>query len=202
MPPRRRSSAGQPGATAPSSSGQAPPTVSTSLLHSLRPWPVDVRLGSVTVRFEGLRADDWVAALIDEDPVNAILDLLDEEAHDQVIDQVIDGELDADALANTLLDLVTLVSGRSWWFTMRLLHAAQGSWDTIGGFLALRGVRAEALSLQEYMDAMLAAVLRHVEPKDQVSMLARLKAPPAGANAAAIDEAREEDVFRAQMRGQ
>lgn len=200
MPPRRRSP-GVPAASPANPTPPPPPTTSTSLLHSLRAWPVVVWIGSVVVEFDEFHADQWVAALIDEEPIQAIMELLDDEVHDLLVDELIEGRIDARTLEHGLLDVVSLVSGRPWWFTLRLLHAAQGAWDTVGGFMALRGVRAEQLSLQAYMDALLAAVLRHVEPKDQTSMLARLKAPPAGATIAAIDEAREEDVFRAQMRG-
>lgn len=203
MPPRRQSPSAPGVSPANSSPSQPPPpSTSASLLHSLRPWPIVIRLAGMRCEFGEFYADTWVAALLEEDPGNGVLELLDEDTRENIVDALIEGNLDGVVLGEAVMNVVTVASGRPWWFTLRLLHTAQSAWDTIGGYMALHGVNAQQISLQAYLDALLAAVLRHVEPKNQTSMLARMKAPPAGATKPAIDEAREADLFMAQMRGQ
>lgn len=204
MPPRRRSPSrvgASPANTSPQAT-PAPPSTSTSLLHSLRPWPVVVRLAGIRCEFGEFHADTWVAALLDDDPGAAIMELLDQDVQVALVDALIEGELDPIVLNDALLNIVTIVSGRPWWFTLRLLQAAQTSWDSIGGYMALHGVNAQQMTLQAYLDALLATVLRHVDPKNHTSMLAKMKMPPAGTAKPAIDEVREADLFLAQMRGQ
>jgi hypothetical protein len=146
-------------------------------------------------------ASVWVAHLAGEEGVAGLLNVFDEDDYEHISDDILLGELDLTELQVALTELLTLVSGRPWWFTLRLIHAAQDSWDAIGGYLALKGIRADQLSLQAWMDALLATVLRHIEPDKHVSWLARMKAPPAGTKIQ-LDERREEDIFRAQMGGQ
>ena len=203
MPPRRRSSSAPPvqsDAGPDTSSSGAPASVATSLLHALQAWPVRIVVGGRGYVIPPTNAATWIAALMSEDLTGSFLNLLDDEDNERVWDAIIDGEVDLEILSDTILNTVTLVSGRSWWFTMKLLYAAQNSWDAIGGYLALKGIRADVLPLQGYLDAVLAAVLRHVEPKNQTPFLARLRLPPAGQKIE-LDEKKEADAFLAYMGG-
>lgn len=199
MPPRRRSSSA-PAPSAPSPSS-APASVSASLLHALQPWPVVVYIAGRFYEVPAEPASLWVAQLAGEEGIVGVLNLLDDTDLETINDDILLGELNLTELNTVLTELVTLVSGRPWWFTMRLIHAAQDSWDAIGGYLALKGIRADQLSFQAWMDALLATVLRHIQPDKHVSWLARMKAPPVGTKVV-FDEKREEDLFRAQMGGQ
>jgi len=202
MPPRRRSSSApaQPDAANSDTTGSAPTSVSTTLLHALQAWPVRIVLGGRAYVIPATSAAVWIATVMADDLVGSFLSLLEDEDNERAWEAIIAGEVDLQVLNDTLVNTITLVSGRSWWFTMKLLHAAQGSWDTIGGYLAIKGVRADVLSFQAYMDAVLAAVLRHVEPKNQTSLLARLKMPPPGQKIE-LDEKKEADAFLTYMGG-
>ena len=201
MPPRRRSSTPVlPVEQSEPASPAAPASTASSFVNSLAIWPVRVAIGGRHYQVPQMAAAYWVAALIDRSPGEALIDLLDPQDSEDLTDRVLDGEITFDMIIEALLDLVSTLSGRSWWFTMRLLSAVGGSWDTVGGYLALHGVDASRMPLQAYVDAVLAAALRHVEEKKQVSFLAQLKAPPAGQKPA-IDEKAEEAIFFAQMRG-
>lgn len=160
-----------------------------------------VRIANRVYEIQEQPASMWVAHLAGESPIVDLLNLLEEEDREEVEDGILSGEVELTELNSVLTELLGLVSGRSWWFTLRLIHAAQDSWDSLGGYLVLKGVRADQLSLQAWMDALLATVLRHIEPDKHTQWLARMSAPPAGVQVV-LDEKREEDLFRAQMGGQ
>lgn len=146
-------------------------------------------------------ASDWLGLILAEENLGGLDGLLGEEEHDRIIDDILDGRLDPHALIKAQQDVVTLVSGRPWWVTLRLLYMAQGSWDAIGGYMASHGVNATQMPLQAWMDALLATILKHMDPKNHSSMMTKLKMPPKGVDAPKIDEAREADLFRAYMKG-
>lgn len=177
----------------------APPSIAESLLFAIHHWPIDVDIGNHTYTIPAMPACDWIPILLSDDPGMDLLDLIDPD--DTVMAAMICGEIDAVAVTETFLEVITLASGRPWWVTLRLLYAAQGAWDTIGGALTLKGVHAASLPLQAWMDALLATVMAHTDPKDQTSMLAKLKAPPPG-QAPIINEAAEEAAFMQALRGQ
>lgn len=143
-------------------------------------------------------ASEWVAALLDDDGITGLLDLFGENVADDVFDMLADGTVDLGTLNEAIYDIVTVVSGRPWWFTIRLIHMAAGAWDSIGGDLAYRGIRADLMPFATWMDALLRVVMDRISPDDRTSVLARLNAPPVGV-APAINEKAEEDTFRAYM---
>lgn len=146
-------------------------------------------------------AADWIGLILAEENLGGLDGLLSEAEHDLIIDDILDGRLDPYALIKAQQDIISLVSGRPWWVTLRLLYAAQGSWDAIGGYMASHGVNATQMPFQAWMDALLATILKHIDPKSHSSMTAKLKMPPKGVDAPKIDETREADVFRAYMKG-
>ena len=199
MPSRPRRSA------APDSKEAAtPPSTATSMLFALQPWPVTITVSGVDLRFAALPASAWLGALLSDDFLGDFLALAHEGDAQQVIEGLAAGTVDFDALSEAIMELVTMLSGRPWWFTIGLVATVNGAWDTIGGYLAIRGTNAAALSLQAWIDALLAVVMLHMKPEDRNGFLVRLNKPPAGIDTpvdVAINAKREEDVFLAQMRG-
>lgn len=184
---------------APQSAKPAPPSIAQSPLFALQAWPVDVRIGKLRIHIPPMPASAWVAALLDEDVITGVLDIFGEDVIDDVFDMLADGTVDLGTVNETVYDVITLVSGRPWWFTTRLIYVAAGAWDAIGGDLAHAGIRADVMPLQAWMDALLHTVMERCPTDDRTSMLTRLNAPPAG-QAPAINEKAEEDAFRSYMR--
>jgi len=200
MPPRRRLS-GAPGAATPPHNAAPQSSIATSLLQAVRPWPVSFTVAGIRVTVEALSAADWVGVLINDEGDPELENLIDEQTMVLLLDKMIDGQLDPAVLHQRLREVLTVVSGRPWWVTMRILYSAQASWDTIGGYLVLHGVNPQDLSLQGFMDALLATLVRHIDPKDHASFFTKLKMPPKGVEAEPINETREADVFLAYMKG-
>jgi hypothetical protein len=174
------------------------------MLFALQPWPVAVTVAGVELRFAAYPASEWLGALLSEDLLGELLDLADPEGAEAVREGLSEGSIDFGAFSDAIMEMITLLSGRPWWFTMGLIATVNGAWDTIGGYLAVRGTAAHTLSLQAWVDALLAVALLHIKPEDQNGFIVRLSKPPAGLDVpadVAINAKREEDVFYAQMRG-
>jgi hypothetical protein len=174
------------------------------MLFALRPWPVTVTVGGVDLRFGAYPASEWLGALLSDDLLGELLDLAEPEDAQAVREGLSDGSIDFNVFSDAIMEMVTLLSGRPWWFTVSLVATVNGAWDTIGGYLAVRGTCAQTLSLQAWVDALLAVALMHIKPEDQNGFIVRLNKPPAGIDVpadVAINAKREEDVFYAQMRG-
>jgi hypothetical protein len=76
--------------------------------------------------------------------------------------------------------IIATASARSWWVALRLIEVARGSWDVIGGELALKGVDADRLSLSSWLDVLLLILLRNMDQKDIPMFTMRLEQPPEG----------------------
>jgi hypothetical protein len=100
------------------------------------------------------------------------------EIEDELTSAVLDGFIPPDALRETCLDTIEMVSGRSWWFTTRLIATVAKSWEVVGGELAFRNVDASRISLGAWLDAALAVCLRALEPDKITMFMSQLDAPP------------------------
>lgn len=207
MPPRpRRSapaqSAGKAGGES-SGGGPLPDSLAKSALFSLQPWPVDISIGPFILRIPAEAASVWIAALLtEEDILEEVLLLVEnEEDVDDLTDAILAGQVDPEALARVIMETISLVSGRPWWVTLGIIEVAVGSWDAIGGHIALHGMRADQLSLQAWCDGLLATLMLHVPREKQNSFLTRLKSPPPGWGVEqVIDESREAAQFMTDLR--
>lgn len=95
-----------------------------------------------------------------------------------VVDGMLNGTLELDAIRRAALDVVSAVSGRPWWFSLRLIKTAVMSWEMIGGELMFRGVDATRLSLSGWLDAVLYLCLRNMEQAKVTMFMSQLEAPP------------------------
>lgn len=190
-----------PGSPSQPASKPAPPSICLDPTFALQPWQIQLVIGRRRILVDAHPASQWVAALIQEDLIGATLELFGEDIPTTLTEDLLDGAVTSKQITDAVLDTISLVSGRPWWFTLRLLHTAAQSWDTIGGYLAIKGIRADVMSLQMWCDALLHTILRHVSDEKHTSFLAQLKAPPPGSEVAeVIDEKREADAFMAYMR--
>lgn len=98
---------------------------------------------------------------------------------DKVTDYLLDGRIDFTQIRRASLDVVSSVTGRPWWFSMRLIKTIVASWEVIGGEIAMRGIDAERLSVSAWLDAALLICLRSLESNKITMFMSQLEiAPP------------------------
>lgn len=150
-------------------------------IWSLRPWSVNVNIGPLLGAIPAQPAADWLVILMQDD-----IDLFDvvpgmcgPTFEEQVTDSLLLGRIELSQIRRAALDVISSVTGRPWWFSMRLIKTAVASWEVIGGELAIRGVDAERLSISAWLDASLLICLRSIESNKITMFMSQLEiAPP------------------------
>jgi hypothetical protein len=142
---------------------------------SLAPWPVTIQLGSVEVEIPAMSAAEWLAILMSEHfSLGTLLDLIP-----GIDDLILDDVVDLDEVSNVLTDLITTVSSRQWWITLRLVGVAKRHWDKLGPEM-ITSVDATRVSLAAWMNVLQLTVIRSIDPMNATMFIAQVQAPPPG----------------------
>lgn len=166
------------------------PQLVTDPVWSLRPWPVDIDLGSAVVTIPALPAADWLAVLMraEPDPDAVFPGLLSPAEEEMVEDLLYSGQLNIAQLERLYLDVVTAAGARPWWVTLRLIEVTRTSWAVIGADMILRGVDATRLSLSGWLDAVLLTIMRSITPESSTMFTLQLEIPPPSETAAVAEQ--------------
>jgi hypothetical protein len=158
-----------------------------------------------------MRADGWLAVLMDPDAqVDDIFPgLLPIAGQELVWEAVDDGETTPEAVAGLALEVLTQAAGRPYWEVQRLVGIAVQHWEVLGTELLLSGVRAETVTLGEWLNALFVVLLRQVAQSDPksghqraVMVQQQIQRPPFEVMAEEFDEEAEAALFLAQMQAQ
>jgi hypothetical protein len=142
---------------------------------SLAPWPVTIQFGSMEVEIPAMNAADWLALLMGKTlTLGEMLDVIP-----GVDDLLLDQDITIEEINELLTDMITTVSGRQWWITLRLLGVARRHWDTIGPEM-ITTVDARQVSLAAWMTVLQSALLKSMDPKNVPMFIAQVQAPPSG----------------------
>ena len=165
------------------------PELVSDPVWSLRPWPVEIDLGSRVVTIPALPAADWLTHLMGEVNPDAVFPgLLSADEEELVEDMLYTGVLSLDQLDRIFLDVVSAVGARPWWVTLRLVAQVRANWAVIGADMLVRGVDATRLSLSGWLDVALLTLMRHIRPEDSTMFTLQLEAPPPSETAQVQDE--------------
>lgn len=156
------------------------PHVVSDPVASLRPWPIDVRLGQTTVHIPALPAADWLAVLMTEFTIWDLIPGLCPDDEDIAIQALREGQLTADEFQDACLQVITTATGRPWWFAVRLIQVAAASWEVVGGNLAKSSVDAGRISIGQWLDITLLVCLEGMKQEQTTMFLSQLEAPPRG----------------------
>jgi hypothetical protein len=107
-------------------------------------------------------------------------------------------ELALNDLLGIGLSVITVASGRDWWFTIKLIGGVAMSWPRVNGELVLLGVDARNISLAAWLDATFALFVRICDPRKVNEIINQLMAPPPG-YFREIDEEEESAAFLSAM---
>lgn len=130
-------------------------------------------------------ASDWLAIFMNSGwGSNDLLDLipgLDEVLYETTVE--------LDEIRDMLLDVITTVSSRHWWITLRLINAAARNWDTVGPALISK-VDATKVSFAAWMGVLQVLLIESMEPKNARMFIAQVQNPPIGTEAP-VSQAKE-----------
>lgn len=146
-----------------------------------------------------MSAAEWLTYLMHDvvDLFDIVPGLCGDEFERMVFEQMMDGVITKEDLRRVALDTLSAVTGRPWWFSMRLIKSTQMSWEIIGGELAFRGVDASRLSIAGWLDAVLLICLRNMESAKVTMFMSQLEAPPQEEMANVEDMEMSADTFLA-----
>lgn len=161
-----------------------------------------MELGGQEYTVRAAMADEWLTVLL-EDPFDSsgvLPGMLTEDDQRRFADATWAGDLDGEELDEVALEVISLVTGRDWWWAMHLLWAAASAWMVVYGKMISRGIDPTRIPLGAFLDAMYLTFVQ-VMDKDQRSAFDRdLESPPAGVTPEeVIDEDAEAASFLAMM---
>lgn len=174
----------------------------SDILVHLQACALDVHLRGHSFTIPAMDAIDWLKLLQADpfDPYQIFPMLAGWEAAELVQDVLWDEpDTGPEEISRLALDVVSTVGGRPWWVTLRLLGAAAGAWDRIGGTLVRERIDARTLPLAGWLDALWMIMLSYVDPKDRTSWLYKIEVAPRGWETE-IDFDEQERAFLAAMK--
>jgi hypothetical protein len=178
-----------------SSSKVAVPSQTRDPVGSLCPWPTTFRIKGRQFDIPAHSAAEWLAVLMAEDC--AIEDVFLEFVPDGatlLLDAGLGFELD-----DVAKEIITTVSGRPWYVSLRLIQVMRGSWNILGATMLLRGVDATRMSLSGWLDVALLLLFQHLDPKDVAMVTAQLEMPPTGEEVPAEEMEMSREEFLSLM---
>lgn len=114
-------------------------------------------------------------------------------AIEHVEDALWEGRVASDDVQRSGLQVLSAVGDRPWWVTIRLLHAAQESWDII------HVNSAAGMAFAGWLDEVWSKVVSHIDPKKLAGVVSDFEATPPGWEAD-VDFDDEERAFLRAMK--
>ncbi len=127
-------------------------------------------------------ASAWLTVLLTKSLTwwDVLPGLLDEGTQIIVEDMILDETLTVKMLEEAAQNLVSAVTGRTWWFSINFLSVCREAWTQIAGDMALARVNPYQIPIAAWMDAAWTLVLRHVDPNKVSTFVSILRTPPEG----------------------
>ena len=126
-------------------------------------------------------AAGWLAVLLPKDwgLGDVFPGLLEPDDADWVDDQIAQGDISEDDLEAVQLNILSTVTGRPWYVSMRLIQIASGAWDSIGADI-LTQADAAVLSIAGWLDVLYLVILRAMDENKTQLFVSELGLPPVG----------------------
>jgi hypothetical protein len=126
-------------------------------------------------------AADWLHVLMNAQlqADDVFPGLLDEDERQFVEDQLHSGILDLGDSQELALEIISQVSGRPWWVSLRLITIARQSWDALGGDMVKRA-DAAVVPLAAWLDSLFLLIVRNIDDSKRNMFLMKLELAPEG----------------------
>lgn len=177
-----------------------PAVVAVDPLASLNIRTIDAFIGGRRYTVEGRPAADWLEALIGGTWHEIIPGWLEKRNND-VIARLINGDISDDEIDAAIKDVITIASGRPWWWPAQLIlgiAADHDQWSTVHGQMLLSGQRADLMPFGAWLDLFYAVVTKNMDTQEKISFIMKSDMPPSGVE---IDEFDEGEAFLSLMAG-
>lgn len=176
-------------------------------LASLHTWGITVTLGGVDFVIPALPAARWLELLLapQVDPEAWFPGLCGPEQEVVLYQLQLDGLVSQEEFEAAIWECLEAVSGRRWWITLRLCMSVRAHWEWMGGALAVRGIRAQDVSLGFWLDAVYALMVEGIlertsSPRRVADWTHALTIPPPQEARASVDEEENGRAFLAAFR--
>jgi hypothetical protein len=133
-----------------------------------------VSLGGQEYEIPAMPAVDWLAYLMQPRPD---LDGMLLDFFPDLDELLMVGLVGLDEVYETLLELISTVTARPWWVTLRLVSVVQGSWQVLGPIM-LKAADVSQLSIAGWLDVLTVEILNAMDPKDTTMFTSKLESPP------------------------
>lgn len=150
-------------------------------IWSIQPWPVAVDFHGRTVEIPAMPAAGWLAALMPRDwgLGDVFPGLLEPDDAEWVDDQIAQGDISEEDLEAVQRNVLSTVTGRPWYVSMRLIQLASGSWDVLGADILMQA-DATVLSIAGWLDVLYLVILRAMDQNKAQLFVSELGLPPVG----------------------
>lgn len=148
---------------------------------SLRQWPVVVEVAGEELAIPAMCAADWLQVLMDPQlqPDDVFPGLLEAADRSHVEDQLHSGLLELRDSQELAMEIISTVSGRPWWVSLRLIWTAVSSWDALGGDMVTKA-NAATLSLAAWLDVLFLHIVQNIDDDKRTMFLLKLEIIPEG----------------------
>jgi hypothetical protein len=134
-----------------------------------------------TLEIPTLSAAGWLQALLPRDwRLDSVFPgLLEPEDAEWVDDCIAQGDVSEDDLEKVQLDILSAVTGRPWYVSMRLIQVVSANWDSMGAEILMQA-DAQALSIAGWLDVLYLVILRAMDQNKTQLFVSELGMPPVG----------------------
>jgi hypothetical protein len=166
------------------------------IVGTLYPAEVDVIIGGATYTIPALPAAEWLEAIASPEGGAIVPGLLPAEDQREIWRLLRRGELEIDDLNTVWRDVLTAVTGQTWWMAAKLLTAVADpdTWPIVHGRLVKSGLDFSACSIGTALNAIYALAMDGcADEQARTQLQFDLNTPPA--------EVSPEEVFDAVDEG-
>lgn len=167
---------------------------------SIAPSAVVVTLGKRTYRIPPHPAAVWLALLLTRDLEGVLPGLLTDDDAEDLDEALWSGEVGIDQVRDAIFDMITVASGRNWWWAFNLLAVCAPSWSQKFGTIMLHGFDIHKESIAAFLDVLYSLCVDGSSEEQRRSFDSSLDQAPVGYQE--IDEETEAATFLAMLNGQ
>jgi hypothetical protein len=173
--------ASPPSSSAPSGGQVSLPHLVLDPVWSLKQWPVVIDVAGQELTIPAMCAADWLHVLMNPElqADDVFPGLLGQDDRAFVEDQLHSSALALDDAQELALEIISQVSGRPWWVSLRLITIARTSWDALGGEMVEK-VDASRLPLGGWLDTLFLLIVRTIDDAKRNMFLMKLELAPEG----------------------